>query len=194
MGGALRRSGRHRVTDELALEMFGHDDALCRWIRLARERVTFQGLPARIFWLGYGERARFGLRINDLVRAAGIEGADRHRSRPPRHRIGRVAQPRNRGHARRQRRDCRLAGPERAAQHLVRCHVGLRSSWRRRRASATRSTQGWSSWRTGRARPTRSSQRVLTCDPGLGVVRHADAGYPDAIDTARPPRHRHASG
>ena len=48
--------------------MFAHDDALCRWIRLARERVAFQGLPARIFWLGYGERARFGLALNDLVR------------------------------------------------------------------------------------------------------------------------------
>ena len=48
--------------------MFADDAALCRWIRLARERVAFQGLPARIFWLGYGERARFGLAINDLVR------------------------------------------------------------------------------------------------------------------------------
>ncbi|MEO6222566.1 MAG: urocanate hydratase, partial [Vicinamibacterales bacterium] len=56
------------ATDELALEMFAHDAALCRWIRLARERVAFQGLPARIFWLGYGERAAFGLAINDLVR------------------------------------------------------------------------------------------------------------------------------
>src|SRR3712207_1974974 len=48
--------------------MFAGDEALCRWIRLARDRVAFQGLPARIFWLGYGERARFGLAINDLVR------------------------------------------------------------------------------------------------------------------------------
>src|SRR5205823_13100622 len=57
-----------RVTDEAALEMFGYDEALVRWITLARERVPFQGLPARILWLGYGERARFGLRINELVR------------------------------------------------------------------------------------------------------------------------------
>ena len=56
------------ATDELALEIFKDDHALCRWIRLARERVAFQGLPARIFWLGYGDRARFGLAINDLVR------------------------------------------------------------------------------------------------------------------------------
>src|SRR5450830_1103513 len=52
------------ATDRLALEMFAHDAPLCRWIRLAQERVAFQGLPARIFWLGYGERARFGLAIN----------------------------------------------------------------------------------------------------------------------------------
>ena len=50
-----------RVTDDAALEMFGHDESLVRWIQLARERVAFQGLPARILWLGYGERARFGL-------------------------------------------------------------------------------------------------------------------------------------
>src|SRR5687767_7951150 len=56
------------ATDAMALEMFAHDEALCRWIRLAAERVAFQGLPARIFWLGYGERARFGLALNDLVR------------------------------------------------------------------------------------------------------------------------------
>ena len=56
------------ATDNLALEMFPDDEALCRWIRLARERVAFQGLPARICWLGYGDRARFGLAINDLVR------------------------------------------------------------------------------------------------------------------------------
>src|SRR5437764_1925293 len=61
------------VTDEAALEMFGDNEALVRWIRLARERVAFQGLPARILWLGYGERARFGLRINELVREGRIK-------------------------------------------------------------------------------------------------------------------------
>src|SRR5262249_25715030 len=62
-----------RVTDEAALDLFGHDEALVRWISLARERVAFQGLPARILWLGYGERARFGLRINELVREGRIK-------------------------------------------------------------------------------------------------------------------------
>ncbi|HEX6050655.1 MAG TPA: urocanate hydratase, partial [Gemmatimonadaceae bacterium] len=60
------------ATDRLALEMFAHDEALCRWIRLAGERVAFQGLPARIFWLGYGERAKFGLALNDLVRRGAV--------------------------------------------------------------------------------------------------------------------------
>src|SRR5262249_6460436 len=55
-------------TDEAVLETFPHDESLARWVRLAREKVHFQGLPARICWLGYGERARLGLRFNDLVR------------------------------------------------------------------------------------------------------------------------------
>src|SRR5205814_7722842 len=62
-----------RVSDEAALEMFAHNEALVRWITLARERVAFQGLPARILWLGYGERARFGLRLNELVREGRVK-------------------------------------------------------------------------------------------------------------------------
>ena len=62
-----------RVTDRAALEMFADDEPLCRWIRLAGERVPFQGLPARICWLGYGERARFGLRFNELVRTGAVK-------------------------------------------------------------------------------------------------------------------------
>jgi urocanate hydratase len=61
------------VTDALALDMFSDDEALVRWISMARERVAFQGLPARIGWLGYGDRARFGLKINELVRAGVIK-------------------------------------------------------------------------------------------------------------------------
>src|SRR5207302_9386849 len=62
-----------RVTDRLALELFPHNEVLRRWMRLAEERIQFQGLPARICWLGYGERAEFGLAINDRVRAGKIE-------------------------------------------------------------------------------------------------------------------------
>ncbi len=62
-----------RATDRAALEMFADNEALCRWIRLAGERIAFQGLPARIFWLGYGERARFGLKLNELVRTGVVK-------------------------------------------------------------------------------------------------------------------------
>ena len=73
LGRALGRSRRHPRRPTTPRSRCSRDDAaLCRWIRLARERVAFQGLPARIFWLGYGERARFGLRINELVRAGRI--------------------------------------------------------------------------------------------------------------------------
>ena len=143
LGGAVGRSRRHRRhRRRWRSRCSPHDEALCRWIRLARERVAFQGLPARIFWLGYGERARFGLALNELVRARRREGADRHRPRSPRHRIGRLAQPRNRRHARRQRCHRRLADPERAAQHLVRARPGSRCITAAASASDTRCTPG----------------------------------------------------
>ncbi|MBA3295655.1 MAG: urocanate hydratase [Acidobacteria bacterium] len=172
------------ATDELALEMFAHDDALCRWIRLARERIPFQGLPARIFWLGYGERARFGLAINDLVRrgvvtAPIVIGRDHLDT-------GSVASP-NR------ETEGMLDGSDAIADWPV-LNALLNAS-----SGAT-----WVSVHHGGgvgigyslhagmvivADGTREAdeklQRVLTCDPGLGVVRHADAGYPDAIATAR---------
>ena len=177
------------ATDELALEMFADDEPLCRWIRLARERVAFQGLPARIFWLGYGERARFGLALNDLVRRGARHGADRHRPRSSRHRIGRLAEPRDRRHARRQRRDRRLAGPQRAAQHVVAARPGCRCTTAAASASATRSTPGMVVVADGTREADEKLERVLTCDPGLGVVRHADAGYPEAIDRSGARRH-----
>src|SRR6185503_12070659 len=61
------------ATDRLALEMFANNEPLCRWIKMASERVAFQGLPARIFWLGQGERARFGLAMNNLVRTGAVK-------------------------------------------------------------------------------------------------------------------------
>ena len=81
------------ATDRLALDMFSDDAALCRWIRLAAERVAFQGLPARIFWLGYGERAQ--IRAGDQRSGAARrgEGADCDRAGSPRYRIRRVSLP-----------------------------------------------------------------------------------------------------
>ena len=131
------------ATDQAALDMFSDDEALCRWIRMARARVKFQGLPARICWLGYGDRARFGHRDQRDGSHGSDQGADRHRPRSPRRRLGGVAVSRNGGHARRQRRDCRLASAECAVERVGRCDMGLGASRRRRRASATRCMQAW---------------------------------------------------
>jgi urocanate hydratase len=172
------------ATDALALEMFAHDDALCRWIRMAQERVAFQGLPARIFWLGYGERARFGLALNDLVRRGVVKapiviGRDHLDT-------GSVASP-NR------ETEGMMDGSDAIADWPV-LNALLNAS-----SGAT-----WVSVHHGGgvgigyslhagmvivADGTRDAdeklERVLTCDPGMGVVRHADAGYPDAIAAAR---------
>jgi urocanate hydratase len=172
------------ATDRLALEMFADDQPLCRWIRLAAERVAFQGLPARIFWLGYGERARFGLAINDLVRRGVVKapiviGRDHLDT-------GSVASPNRETEA-------MLDGSDAIADWPV--------------LNALLNTSSGATWVSvhhgggvgigyslhagmvivadGTREADEKLQRVLTCDPGSGVVRHADAGYPDAIATAR---------
>ncbi|MFB3852327.1 MAG: urocanate hydratase [Vicinamibacterales bacterium] len=171
--------GDIRATDEAAVEMFRDNEALCRWIRLAGERVAFQGLPARIFWLGYGERARFGLRINELVRrgivsAPIVIGRDHLDT-------GSVASP-NR------ETEGMLDGSDAVADWPI-LNALLNAS-----AGAT-----WVSVHHGGgvgigysihagmvvvADGTREAaeklERVLTCDPGIGVARHVDAGYPEA--------------
>ena len=147
--------------------------------------MHFQGLPARICWLGYGDRASAGLIFNDLVASGSVKapiviGRDHLDS-------GSVASPNRETEvdARRLRRDRRLAHPERAPEHRSRRDVGVAPPRRRRRASATRSTPAWWSSPTARPMPARRLERVLTTDPGMGIMRHADAGYPEAIDAAR---------
>jgi len=150
-------------TDRLALELFPRDQTLARWMKLARERIHFQGLPARICWLGYGERAEFGVAMNELVKRglSRIAGADllarlwrarrvrrrneragearrnqsahRDRARPPRRGLGSVAQPRDRGDDRRKRCNCRLGAAQRAHQHGHRRILGVDSQRWRRR-------------------------------------------------------------
>jgi urocanate hydratase len=176
-----------RATDRLALEMFAGDEALCRWIRMAGERVAFQGLPARIFWLGYGERARFGLALNDLVRT------------------GRVSAPIVIG---RDHLDSgSVASPNRETEGM-RDGSGAIADWPV--LNALLNTSAGATWVSvhhgggvgigysihagmvvvadGSPEADAKLERVLTCDPGIGVARHADAGYPDAIAAAR--RHR----
>jgi urocanate hydratase len=172
------------ATDRLALEMFAEDEALCRWIRLASERVAFQGLPARICWLGYGERARFGLAINDLVRRGVVSapiviGRDHLDA-------GSVASPNRETENMRDGSDAIADWPvlnallnTSSGATWVSVHhgggVGIGYSLH----------AGMVIVADGTREADEKLQRVLTCDPGSGVVRHADAGYPDAIATAR---------
>jgi urocanate hydratase len=172
------------ATDALALEMFADNDSLVRWIGKAQERVAFQGLPARIFWLGYGERARFGLAINDLVRRGVVSapiviGRDHLDA-------GSVASPYRETEGMRDGSDAIADWPilnallnTSAGATWVSVHhgggVGIGYSIH----------AGMVVVADGSREADEKLQRVLTCDPGLGVVRHADAGYGDAIDTVR---------
>ena len=172
------------ATDALALEMFVDNAPLCRWIRMAQERVAFQGLPARIFWLGYGERAKFGLAINELVRRGRVKapiviGRDHLDA-------GSVASPNRETEQMRDGSDAIADWPilnallnTASGATWVSVHhgggVGIGYSLH----------AGMVVVADGSREADEKLQRVLTCDPGLGVVRHADAGYPEAIETAR---------
>ena len=175
------------VTDEVVLREFAYNEQLCRWIRLARERVAFQGLPARICWLGYGERARFGLLINDLVRQGKIKapiviGRD-HLD------CGSVASPRRETEGMRDGSDAISDWPilnalinAVAGATWVSLHhgggVGIGYSQHAGQVIVA----------DGTPEAARRLERVLTVDPGMGIVRHVDAGYPEAIEAAK--RHR----
>jgi urocanate hydratase len=171
------------VTDRAALEMFSGNEPLCRWIRLAGERVKFQGLPARIFWLGYGDRARFGLRINELVREGAIKapiviGRDHLDT-------GSVASPNRETEGMRDGSDAIADWPilnallnASAGATWVSVHhgggVGIGYSIHAGMVIVADGTRD----------ADERLSRVLTCDPGTGVARHADAGYPEALQTA----------
>ncbi len=173
----------HRI-DDLVLEMFPDDGHLCRWIRLAREEVAFQGLPARICWLGQGERARFGCAINDLVASGEVSapvviGRDHLDT-------GSVASPNRETEAMRAGSDAIADWPilnallnTASGASWVSFHhgggVGIGYSLHAGQVVVADGTPGM------RAR----IERVLTNDPGIGVARHADAGYPAALRTAR---------
>ena len=124
LGGALGRASDIAAIDATLRELFPDDALLQRWLELAPERVAFQGLPARICWLGLGDRAQGGA-CDQRARSRGRgDGAGRDRTRPPRLGLGRVAVPRDGGDARRLRRDRRLADPERARSTRPRARPG----------------------------------------------------------------------
>ncbi len=170
-------------TDRLAAEMFPHDETLARWLPLARQRIRFQGLPARICWLGYGARAEFGLAMNRLVRTGELQapvviGRDHLDA-------GSVASPFRETEGMRDGSDAIADWPllnallnTAAGASWVSIHngggVGIGYSQH----------AGMVVVADGTAEMDRRLERVLTTDPGIGVIRHADAGYEQAIEFA----------
>ena len=171
-------------TDEAIMELFPHDEHLHRWLRLARQKVPFQGLPARICWLGYGERATAGLAFNNLV-AEGIVKAPIVIGRDHLD-AGSVASPNRETEA-------MLDGSDAVSDWAI--------------LNAMINAVGGATWVSfhhgggvgigfsqhagqvivadGTPEAAARLERVLTTDPGMGIVRHADAGYPQAMEAAR---------
>ncbi|HEY5440463.1 MAG TPA: urocanate hydratase [Gemmatimonadaceae bacterium] len=170
-------------TDELVLELFPHDEHLRRWITLARERIHFQGLPARICWLGQGDRARFGVALNDLVASGELSapiviGRDHLDT-------GSVASPFRETEAMKDGTDAvsdwpilnALLNVASGASWVSFHHgggVGIGNSLHAGQVIVA----------DGTPEMRERLQRVLTNDPGIGVARHADAGYDLARETA----------
>jgi urocanate hydratase len=173
-----------RVTDELMLELFPENHGLHRWIKMAQERIAFQGLPARICWIGQGDREKAGLAFNDLVKNGKVKapiviGRDHLDT-------GSVASPNRETEA-------MLDGSDAVADWPI--------------LNALVNTAGGASWVSlhhgggvgmgysihsgmvivadGTDDAARRLKRVLNNDPGMGVIRHMDAGYDIALDTAR---------
>jgi urocanate hydratase len=173
----------HR-TDELVLEMFPEDEHLCRWICLANEKVAFQGLPSRICWLGQGSRARFGVALNDLVASGELSapiviGRDHLDT-------GSVASPNRETESMKDGSDAVADWPilnallnTASGASWVSFHhgggVGIGNSLH---AGQVIVADGSKEMRL-------RIERVLTNDPGIGVARHADAGYEIATETAK---------
>ncbi|HEV8305680.1 MAG TPA: urocanate hydratase [Gemmatimonadales bacterium] len=173
----------HR-TDRLVLELFPENEHLRRWITLAQERVAFQGLPARICWLGQGERARFGVALNDLVKrgelaAPVVIGRDHLDT-------GSVASPFRETEGMRDGSDAIADWPilnallnTASGAAWVSFHhgggVGIGNSLHAGQVSVADGTDA----------AEQRLERVLTNDPGIGIARHADAGYPEAVAAAR---------
>ena len=170
-------------TDDAVMKLFPEDDHLQRWLRMARQKVPFQGLPARICWLGYGERARAGLKFNEMVaegtlKAPIVIGRDHLDAGS-------------------------VASPNRETEGMLDGSDAI-SDWPI--LNALINAVGGATWVSfhhgggvgigfsqhagqvivadGTPAAARRLERVLTTDPGMGVVRHADAGYPQAIEAA----------
>jgi urocanate hydratase len=173
----------HR-TDDAILDLFGDQEPVARWIRLARERIQFQGLPARICWLGYGERHRAGLRFNEMVRSGELRGpiviGRDHLD------AGSVASPERETEGMRDGSDAVADWPILNALLNTACGASWVSVHHGGGVGMGRSIHaGQVCVADGSEQADERLRRTLTADPGLGVVRHADAGYPEAIAVAR---------
>lgn len=170
--------------DELMRELFPEDEKLMRWLDMASEKIAFQGLPSRIAWLGYGERAKMGLALNELVRKGEISapiviGRDHLDS-------GSVASPNRETESMKDGSDA--VGDWAILNALVNTAAG--GSWISVHHGGGVGMgyslhAGMVVVADGSERADRRLGRVLTTDPGMGVARHADAGYDIAIDTAK---------
>jgi len=172
------------ATDDLVLELFPDNRILRRWIDLARKRIKFQGLPARICWLGYGERAQFGLAMNDMVKKGRLKapivmGRD-HLD------CGSVASPFRETESMKDGSDAVADWPllnallnTAAGASWVSIHngggVGIGYSLHAGQVTVADGTEGMA----------KRIERVLTTDPGMGIIRHADAGYEEAQQFAK---------
>jgi urocanate hydratase len=172
------------VTDRAVLETFPEKESLARWIRQAQDRIQFQGLPARICWLEYGERAEMGLRFNWLVkhgklRAPIVIGRDHLDT-------GSVASPNRETEGMQDGSDAIADWPLLNALLNTACGASWVSLHHGGGVGIGYSIHaGMVAVADGTAMADRRLQRVLTADPGTGVMRHADAGYPLAIETAQ---------
>jgi urocanate hydratase len=172
------------TTDEAILDLFGDQEHVARWIRLAQEKVHFQGLPARICWLGYGERHLAGLRFNEMVASGELNGPivigrDHLDS-------GSVASPQRETESMRDGSDAIADWPILNALLNTACGASWVSVHQGGGVGMGKSIHaGQVVVADGSDAAAERVRRVLVADPGLGVVRHADAGYDEAIEFAQ---------
>ncbi|MBV9819992.1 MAG: urocanate hydratase [Solirubrobacterales bacterium] len=172
------------ATDAAILDLFGDQEHIARWIELASERVRFQGLPARICWLGYGERDRAGVRFNEMVASGELRGpiviGRDHLD------CGSVASPERETEAMRDGSDAVADWPLLNAMLMTACGASWVSIHHGGGVGMGKSIHaGQVVVADGTPEAADRVRRTLIADPGLGVVRHADAGYVEAVDTAR---------
>jgi urocanate hydratase len=171
-------------TDEAILELFGDQEHIARWIALAQERVQFQGLPARICWLGYGERHLAGLRFNELVATGELSapiviGRDHLDA-------GSVASPERETEAMQDGSDAVADWPLLNALVNTACGASWVSIHHGGGVGMGKSIHaGQVVVADGTPEAAARIRRVLTADPGMGIARHVDAGYPEAVEAAR---------